>query len=65
MDNAADALATSPCIRQCCLNEQDVCVGCFRTLAEILAWTQVDSNTRQQYLQNCAQRRQAYRQKYP
>ena len=29
---------SSPCVRRCCLDRNDVCVGCFRTLAEILAW---------------------------
>lgn len=29
----------SPCIRQCCLNEQDICVGCYRTLNEIVSWS--------------------------
>lgn len=29
----------TPCIRHCTLNEQDVCVGCKRTLQEIMGWT--------------------------
>jgi len=28
----------SPCIRHCSLDEQDICLGCHRTLDEILAW---------------------------
>ncbi|MBT2912746.1 DUF1289 domain-containing protein, partial [Vibrio anguillarum] len=24
----------SPCIRQCCLDEMDICLGCFRSLNE-------------------------------
>ena len=28
----------SPCVRNCCLDHDDVCLGCFRTLDEILAW---------------------------
>jgi hypothetical protein len=32
-----DPLA-SPCIRNCCLDEGNVCMGCGRTLAEIVAW---------------------------
>ncbi|WP_434931812.1 DUF1289 domain-containing protein [Shewanella sp. HL-SH4] len=27
-----------PCIRQCSLDEQDICLGCHRTLDEILEW---------------------------
>ncbi|MBB2494042.1 DUF1289 domain-containing protein [Pseudomonas sp. UL070] len=30
----------SPCCRQCCLDDQDVCLGCGRCLAEILEWGQ-------------------------
>ena len=36
----------SPCRRQCCLDDQDVCLGCGRTLAEILAWGQADGARR-------------------
>lgn len=27
-----------PCIRQCCLNEDDICMGCFRTLDDMRVW---------------------------
>jgi predicted Fe-S protein YdhL (DUF1289 family) len=32
-----DPLA-SPCVRNCCLDEHDVCMGCGRSLQEIVAW---------------------------
>ena len=33
-------LATeSPCIRNCCLDETDICLGCYRTLSEITSWS--------------------------
>jgi len=35
----------SPCVRNCCLNEQDVCVGCFRSIDEIMSWSA--SNTQE------------------
>jgi len=28
----------SPCIRNCCLDQNDICVGCLRSLDDILAW---------------------------
>jgi len=31
----------SPCVRLCTLNEQDICVGCGRTLADITAWSRM------------------------
>jgi predicted Fe-S protein YdhL (DUF1289 family) len=28
----------SPCIRNCCLDRHDICIGCFRSLDDILQW---------------------------
>ncbi|MBK8972908.1 MAG: DUF1289 domain-containing protein [Hahellaceae bacterium] len=28
----------NPCVRNCCLDRDDVCMGCHRTLKEILDW---------------------------
>jgi predicted Fe-S protein YdhL (DUF1289 family) len=33
----SDDLA-SPCVRNCCLDDHDVCMGCGRSLEEIVAW---------------------------
>ncbi len=32
-----DPLA-SPCVRNCCLDEDNVCMGCGRSLQEIVRW---------------------------
>ena len=32
-----DPLA-SPCVRNCCLDDDNVCIGCGRALHEIVAW---------------------------
>ncbi|MFY8123363.1 MAG: DUF1289 domain-containing protein, partial [Silanimonas sp.] len=32
----------SPCVRHCCLDEADECLGCGRTLEEIKAWHTAD-----------------------
>jgi predicted Fe-S protein YdhL (DUF1289 family) len=37
----------SPCRRQCCLDDQDICLGCGRTLQEILDWSKVEPLRRQ------------------
>ncbi|MDD5275852.1 MAG: DUF1289 domain-containing protein [Methylovulum sp.] len=50
----------SPCIGNCCLDTDDVCLGCFRTLTEIKRWTEADNKTRQQFINN-AQDRQRIR----
>lgn len=47
----------SPCIRNCCLNEQDICQGCFRSLQEICNWSQADNEQRLLILNNATQRR--------
>ncbi len=31
----------SPCVRLCALNDDEVCVGCGRTLNDIKAWTKM------------------------
>jgi predicted Fe-S protein YdhL (DUF1289 family) len=54
----------SPCIRNCCLNEEDVCLGCFRSLTEVVGWADADSPTRQTILDNTHIRRKAYHEKY-
>uniref|UniRef100_UPI0030D91EE8 DUF1289 domain-containing protein n=1 Tax=Pseudomonas sp. EL_65y_Pfl2_R95 TaxID=3088698 RepID=UPI0030D91EE8 len=46
----------SPCQRRCCLDTADVCVGCGRTLDEILAWNEADSSQRLLICQGASQR---------
>jgi predicted Fe-S protein YdhL (DUF1289 family) len=36
----------SPCIRHCCLDEKDICLGCRRTLDEILNWHQLSHDAK-------------------
>ncbi|WCE30985.1 DUF1289 domain-containing protein [Vibrio sp. SCSIO 43137] len=48
----------SPCIRHCCLDEQDICVGCFRSLDEIINWSASNNSQRQQILERCLTRQQ-------
>jgi predicted Fe-S protein YdhL (DUF1289 family) len=57
---AADQPA-SPCVRNCCLDDDDVCLGCGRKLDEILAWHGADADGRRQILLVAAQRRDARR----
>jgi len=32
----------SPCVRNCSLNENNICTGCLRNLEEIKEWSQAD-----------------------
>ena len=49
-------LAT-PCVRNCCLNEVEVCLGCCRSLAEILRWHQAPVEERHEILVRASERR--------
>ncbi|MCW8821586.1 MAG: DUF1289 domain-containing protein [Sulfurovum sp.] len=31
-----------PCIKQCCLNEKDICLGCFRSFDDMLRWNKAN-----------------------
>ncbi len=53
---AQDEPVPSPCIRRCTLDRQDICVGCYRSLAEITRWNALDNEARRQILQRCASR---------
>ncbi|WP_372769212.1 DUF1289 domain-containing protein [Pseudoalteromonas sp.] len=48
----------SPCVENCCLNDKDVCLGCFRTLDEILSWSSMSFSQKQTTLNLCKQRKQ-------
>jgi predicted Fe-S protein YdhL (DUF1289 family) len=53
----------SPCIRLCTLDDDDVCLGCFRSLAEICAWGTASNDQRRQVLIACELRQTASRQR--
>jgi predicted Fe-S protein YdhL (DUF1289 family) len=48
-----------PCVRDCCLDEAEVCTGCGLHVLEILAWSDLDSAGRQATLERAAARREA------
>jgi len=54
----------SPCIRKCCLDNNDICMGCYRSLAEITQWTLVDKITRQSFINNAAARKKLNKRLY-
>lgn len=53
----------SPCVRNCCLNDEDICLGCFRSLREITRWGTLDDHGKQLILESVAQRKKDYLQK--
>lgn len=46
----------SPCIRMCTLDEEDICIGCGRSLEEIKGWTAYSKPFRVQLLLRCRER---------
>ena len=46
----------SPCIRNCCLNYDDICVSCFRHIDEIVSWANYNDKEKLQVLDSCQQR---------
>ncbi|MFY2763475.1 DUF1289 domain-containing protein [Arenimonas sp. MALMAid1274] len=50
-------LPDSPCVRNCCLDEQDVCLGCGRLLTEITGWQAAGAEQREAILARAAERR--------
>lgn len=47
----------SPCIDLCTLDDDDICVGCFRSIAEICAWGGAAEEQRRLILQAATGRR--------
>lgn len=55
-----NAIVESPCIRQCCLNNDDICLGCFRALDEITQWSYYSNSEKQSVLDHAGQRKTTY-----
>lgn len=47
----------SPCVRNCCLDENDICLGCFRSYDEILQWHQATVSEKQAILERSSERK--------
>jgi len=50
-----------PCIKKCCLNENDVCLGCFRTLDDMRCWHTSSKEEKTKILQLAELRQQEYK----
>ena len=49
----------SPCVRNCTLDEEDICLGCYRRIDEICAWGGASNDERKQILAHAAARKSA------
>jgi len=52
----AERPVASPCVSICALDEQDICTGCQRTVAEIGRWGRMDNTERRAVLKLCHER---------
>ncbi|WP_111638197.1 DUF1289 domain-containing protein [Marinomonas shanghaiensis] len=57
INHETDQIIKSPCIRQCCLDSEDVCVGCYRTINEILMWQAATNEQKVEMLGNASRRK--------
>ncbi|HAG96124.1 MAG: DUF1289 domain-containing protein [Pseudomonadales bacterium] len=55
-DRPTQEAIPSPCVRNCCLNDDDVCLGCGRTLDDIRNWTRFSPQERDQALVRARER---------
>jgi predicted Fe-S protein YdhL (DUF1289 family) len=46
----------SPCINICCLDDENVCSGCYRTGDEIMQWGRATNEERKNIMKNVAER---------
>ena len=51
------ASVESPCVRNCCLDDDDICMGCHRTIREICDWHSASAEQRREILKRCEERR--------
>lgn len=51
LTSPTDDVVLSPCRRECCLDDDDICLGCGRLLAEIREWKAADSPRRRQIIE--------------
>ena len=47
----------SPCVRTCQLNDQDMCMGCFRMINEIAGWNQFTEEAKADVIEACRTRK--------
>jgi predicted Fe-S protein YdhL (DUF1289 family) len=48
---------TSPCVSICHLNDEDICLGCYRSGDEITAWKGLDNEAHKQILIKAQERK--------
>lgn len=56
LTNRKQDIVVSPCIGVCALDDNDICIGCFRSAEEIGQWGRTDNQGKRQILKQVARR---------
>ncbi|MFZ3152725.1 DUF1289 domain-containing protein [Pseudomonas sp.] len=56
---AQERPVASPCVHVCALDDEDICIGCQRSVAEITRWSLMNNAERRQVLVLCHTRAKA------
>jgi len=56
---SSPAAVASPCVHVCALDDDDICIGCQRSAAEITRWSLMDDRERREVLARCHARAEA------
>lgn len=49
-----------PCIRKCCLDENDICLGCFRTFDDMIKWHKTTIEEKNTMLKEAKERKKKH-----
>lgn len=55
----SDSVPRSPCISVCVLDDEDICLGCYRSAAEITDWFMATDEQKRDVLRRAHERMQA------
>jgi predicted Fe-S protein YdhL (DUF1289 family) len=58
-DTAIQKEPESPCISVCALDENDICMGCYRSASEITDWFMADAGEKREIVARAEARRLA------
>lgn len=56
METNLRSAVASPCVSICALDEHDICLGCQRSVDEIIRWSTLNDDERREVLQRCHER---------
>ncbi|GAA6145183.1 DUF1289 domain-containing protein [Thalassolituus maritimus] len=59
MTDQVDRPVASPCVSICALDENNVCLGCYRTAHEITEWSVMSNTEKQAVMRSVGERERA------